>query len=288
MNIFRKIILYIQRFFAFIFMISFFVLLSDWDIGLAIFIFIIIIIVDWYDFQLIKNKIVKLFNNNNNETVIKYKDDIEKQEPVEENNKQEDVIDYWEYSSDNYKVLTCETWETLNTEINYDFHNKWEQEREKIYNKYWELSIEHEEIKQFWDYTKMIDYESKIHLYFSDEVLENILKMWFIDSTEPINDKLNYDEWYINTFEFIWKKIEKEKFEKIKLSFENRNKYFKNWVNNYIYDLYAKSLRRIGNYYKKKKLWEESLNIFTIIEDMWQAGVMDKKSIIKIKKELSK
>lgn len=193
-----------------------------------------------------------------------------------------------DYNIDDYNILKCETWEILDTQRDNDYFNKLEKEKEVIYDNYWKLSIEFEVIKQFWDTNKMVDFETKVHNYFSDEILPKMLDLWLIESIEPFKEKKSYDERYFNTYEYMWKLIPKKKFEDFKSILNNRLEYYKQGANEYLYDLYAKSLRRVWNYYKQNKLWKEWLNIFTIIDDMWFAWVMDKKSMIKIRKELSK
>lgn len=278
MWIFRKILLYIQRFFAIIFSLSFLMLIFDGEIGAAIFTLLIIILIDYYDFKLIKNK---LFS----------KDVVPEDREVENINNNEEIndsnlISEYQEVEDSYHILKSEDGELLNTQ-DHNYFNTLEKEKEAIYQSYWKLSIEFEEIKNFWDPNKMVDFETKVHNYFSEDVLPLFLNLKLIDSIDPIKDKVKYDNRDFNTYDYIWKLVPDLKFQEFKEIISNRDKFYKQWVNDYLYDLYAKSLRRIWNYYKQKKLWKESLNIFTIIEDMWQAGIMDKKSIIKIKKELS-
>jgi len=188
---------------------------------------------------------------------------------------------------DDYTVLKCENWKTINTQSDNDFFNKLESEKEKVYDFYWKLTVENEEIKQFWDKNKMIIFEDKVHKYFNNELFPNFLKLWFIESVEPIKNKIEYDERDVNTYTYIGKEINIVEFEEIKEILDNRLKFYKQWASEYVYDLYAKSLRRIWNYYKKEKMWEKAQNIFTIIDNIGFSGIRDKNSLIKIKKELS-
>ena len=294
----RKVILYVQRFFAFMFWITAIASFFDWDNAGAFIGITLMVLVDLYDFKLIKNKIFSHTPNQNNNFIqekVILVNDIDTKETisteyteyeveVHEKEIQDEV--YMDDDFDEYRILKCETWETLNTDIEYKFFQKWEKNRQRIYDIYWELSVEHEEIKQFWDDSKMIDFETKVHKYFSEEVLTSAFRKGFIHTTNPVKWKLEYINWPNKLYELHWKTIKKKQFQDIKKVYEKKMKYFKNQANQYIYDLYAKSLRRIGNSYKKNKLWKEAIGIFNIIEDMWQAGVMDKKNIIKIRKEL--
>lgn len=183
MWVFRKILLYIQRFFAFIFSITFLMLIFDWEIWASIFTLWFIILIDYYDFNLIKNKIFsKNYKQENlNEEISSSDEDLEYNEEITENN------DY-----DSYNILKSEDWEILDTQRDNNYFNILEKEKEVIYDIYWKLSIEFEEIKQFWDSNKMVDFETKVHNYFSDEILPKMLDLWLIESINPVKKKVTF------------------------------------------------------------------------------------------------
>lgn len=274
----RKVLLYIQRFFAIIFSLSFLMFLFDWEIWAAIFTLLIIILIDYYDFKLIKNK---LFSKD----IVQENREVKNINNVEFNDS--NLISEYHEVEGNYHILKSEDGELLNTQ-DHNYFNTLEKEKEVIYQNYWKLSIEFEEIKNFWDSNKMVDFETKVHNYFSEDILPKILKLWLIDSIDPVKEKISFDNRSIENYEYMWKLVPRKKFNEFKKILANQLEYYKQGANDYVYDLYAKSLRRVGNYYKQNKLWKESLNIFNIIEDMWKAWIMDKKSIVRLKKELSR
>lgn len=277
MWILRKIILYIQRIFVFIFSILFLLAILKWEIWNAIFILLIIILIDYYDFKSIISNIfyknVSIRNNNLKENNII----IEKYNNYQDKNYNDD---------NNYYILKCENWEILDTRIGNIFFNNLEIEKQNIYDKYWKLSIEFEEIKQFWNLNKIIDLENKIHNYFIDELFPKMLKLELIYTINPIKEKVLFNNLEIDHYNYMWKLVPKKKFYEYKNILDDKIKFYKEWTNDYLYDLYAKSLRRLWNYYKQNKFWKEANSIFNIIENIWQSWIMDKKSMIKIKKEL--
>jgi hypothetical protein len=65
----------------------------------------------------------------------------------------------------------------------------------------------------------------------------------------------------------MYRKLTKQEYEEAKRLFELQQEQNRKHAKITIYDLYCKSLRRVGNYYKNYKEYKLALNIFLQIKE---------------------
>jgi len=251
-----------------IFIFSDFTLLIPWIISLLI----------WY--YIFPNKDIfnikkylswknKSITNDNSEKTNNYKEDI--------------------YNKNNHRILKSEYWDTLN--VNMNLNQKWELFRWKALNSYIKINNKLEEVKNFWDIEQVKEFEKDVYIFFEDRVLKEALDEWIINKIEPENKTISYyteNNAKFRKYEYWIDNLSQEEFNYAKdlyLKILERDKISHKI---YIYQLYAKTLRRIWNFYKKNKEYQLALNIFMKIKWMYQDWINDWKSIIKCKKELTK
>lgn len=184
---------------------------------------------------------------------------------------------YWEFIS--------VTWETFNTqdERTYSYPQSfWD----SINNAYKEITIKLEWVKQYGDLEGMKQFEQDIHTFFSERVLKVALEKDLIDSLEPDMQSPHYDSQVNSYYRYFWRRLTESEMKEAKRLFMLEQEFYKKSTKRQIYDMYSKSLRRVGNFYKKYKEWELSLNVFLKIRELGFEGIMDGKSIIKCQKEL--